>query len=128
MTRPHQNFPLPDDLREFARSLRSRSTEAEQLMWGMLRARRFLGWKFRRQHPVARYILDFYCDELHWAVELDGGQHNSLDCRREDAARTAALAEQGIVVSRYWNHEVLANFEAVLEDMARTANRLSDAK
>ena len=97
-------------------------------MWGVLRARRFLGYKFRRQHPVERYILDFYCDELHWAVELDGGQHNSSDGRREDAARSAKLVEHGIVVSRYWNHEVLADFEAVLEDMARTAQRLSNAK
>ena len=124
MEQPSQNLPLPEHLRHFARELRTKQTDAERLLWGTLRGRRLLDLKFRRQYPLDSYILDFYCDSLRWAVELDGGQHNAADGRRDDATRTAALAEHGIVVSRYWNHEVLADFEAVLEDLYRTAMRL----
>ena len=124
MTRPLQNPSLPDDLLAFARELRGRQTDPERLIWGVLRGRRLAGLKFRRQHPADPYVLDFYCDELHWAVELDGGGHNSSDGRRHDATRTASLAERGIVVTRYWNHEVLADFETVLEDLYRTSLRL----
>ncbi|MBA4016978.1 MAG: endonuclease domain-containing protein [Pirellula sp.] len=126
MEQPSQNLPLPDHLRRFARELRTRQTNAERLLWGVLPGRRFLDLKFRRQHAVETCILDFYCDALHWSVELDGGQHNSVEGRRDDAARSAALIERGIVVSRYWNHEVLADFEAVLEDLYRTALRLQN--
>ncbi|HVU88829.1 MAG TPA: endonuclease domain-containing protein [Pirellulales bacterium] len=88
--------PLPNDLLEFARELRLRQTDAEGLIWSLLRGRRFLGVKFRRQHPVAPDVLDSYCDELRMAIELDGGQHNSAESRRDDATRSAFLARQPI--------------------------------
>jgi very-short-patch-repair endonuclease len=64
---------IPEDIFKYARELRRNQTDAEQLLWGLLRDRRFAGKKFRRQHPVGRYILDFYCHELKLAIELDGG-------------------------------------------------------
>jgi very-short-patch-repair endonuclease len=64
---------------------------------------------------VSRYVLDFYCDELQLAIELDGGQHNSDEGRRHDDKRTRFLESQGIVVLRFWNHHVLAETEAVME-------------
>jgi len=80
-------------------------------MWRLLRARQLAGWKFRRQHPVGRYIADFACVEAGVIVELDGGQH--ADAASADAARTAALAAAGFRVFRFWNNEVLANRDGV---------------
>jgi len=106
---------VPPDILENARELRKNQTDAEQLLWGLLRDRRFLGKKFRRQHPVGRYILDFYCHEEKLALEIDGGQHNPEDQREYDDKRTALLNEQGIRVIRFWNNEVLQQTESVLE-------------
>ncbi len=107
--------PLPADMLEFARGLRKTQTDAENLMWSLLRDRRLGGWKFRRQHPVPPYVLDFYCHDAQLAIELDGGQHNEASEHVRDEKRTAWLAQQGIRVLRFWNNQVLAETQAVLE-------------
>ena len=61
---------------QYAKELRKNSTDVEKIFWGVLRNRRFAGLKFRRQHPVNNFIIDFYCEERKLAIELDGGQHN----------------------------------------------------
>lgn len=71
--------------------------------------------KFRRQHPIGNYILDFYCHDKKLAIELDGGQHNAEKTRQQDQARTSWLESQGITVLRFWNNDVLVNTESVLE-------------
>ncbi|HEX9813233.1 MAG TPA: methionine--tRNA ligase [Burkholderiales bacterium] len=109
--------PIPNDLLEFARKLRQEQTDAEQLLWMLLRDRRIHDAKFRRQHPMElggkRYILDFYCEEAKLAIELDGGQHQ--DQTKRDETRTRALAAAGVSVARYWDHDVLRDTSAVLE-------------
>ncbi len=100
---------------DFVRTLRQEQTDAEQLMWLMLRDRRLLDLKFRRQHQVKLYVLDFYCHDLRLAIELDGGQHNEPETREKDKTRTQFLEDQGIRVLRFWDHEVLKETEAVLE-------------
>jgi radical SAM superfamily enzyme YgiQ (UPF0313 family) len=112
---------LPKDLLAHARDLRSHQTDAEQLLWGILRAKHFLGLKFRRQHPVGRYILDFYCDELKLAVELDGGQH--ADQQAYDDSRSEFLSAQGIEVLRFWNNQMLGETEGVLESLYQAVQR-----
>ena len=99
---------------EFARQLRRRQTDAERALWGYLRDRRFFGLKFRRQVPCGTYVLDFYCHELRLAVELDGGQHLES---AHDTERDAWLVGQGIRVVRFWNHDVLARTDVVLESL-----------
>ena len=110
---------LPDELLAYARKLRHEQSDAERLMWELLRDRRLCNAKFRRQHPVQvgnqKYILDFYCDEAKLAVELDGGQHQQQPGR--DERRTAALATVGIKVVRFWNNDVLQQTESVLEKL-----------
>ncbi|MDD9863660.1 MAG: endonuclease domain-containing protein [Gammaproteobacteria bacterium] len=106
----------PEQLR-FIRSLRKQITDAERLLWGLLRNKQLEGFKFRRQHPVGKYVLDFYCHEARLGVELDGGQHNEIDQRRKDEARSFFLAEEGITVVRFWNNEVLRETEGVLEGL-----------
>ncbi|MCY4451361.1 MAG: DUF559 domain-containing protein [Immundisolibacterales bacterium] len=108
-------LPLPADILDYARHLRINQTDAEQLLWALLRSRRFAGKKFRRQHPIGRYILDFYCHECKLAVELDGGQHNDAETKLRDDRRSGFLDEQGIRVVRFWNHDVLQQTESVLE-------------
>lgn len=109
--------PIPDDILRNARELRQNQTDAEQLLWKLLRDRRFAGKKFRRQHPVDRYILDFYCQESKLAIELDGGQHSDEATKQYDEDRTRYLNEHGIRVIRFWNNQVLQETDAVLESL-----------
>ena len=102
-------------LREFARKLRKNSTDAERLLWSRLRARQLVGVKFKRQVPLAGYIVDFVSLERKLIIEVDGGQHGERS--RPDAERTAALEKCGYHVVRFWNHDVLQNIEGVLDSV-----------
>jgi adenine-specific DNA-methyltransferase len=96
--------------------LRSEMTEAEKRLWFLLRNRRLEGVKFRHQHPVGPYILDFACLSHNLAVEIDGGQHcDSLS----DKVRTAWLQSQGWRIVRFWNNEALDHTETVLEALIK---------
>ncbi|WAG79873.1 DUF559 domain-containing protein [Metapseudomonas furukawaii] len=108
-----QKPPLDEEHLEFTRALRRRSTDAEQRLWTRLRARQLAGLKFRRQHPVGPYVLDFYCMEKALAVEVDGGQHYLALGR--DSVRDAWLMKRGIRVLRVSAREALAETNAVLE-------------
>ncbi|MES9951065.1 MAG: DUF559 domain-containing protein [Candidatus Thiodiazotropha sp.] len=107
--------PVPDYLIENARELRKNQTDAESLLWQLLRNRQIENAKFRRQHPIEPYILDFYCHDKKLAIELDGGQHNTDEGKDKDQKRTDFLESKGIRVLRFWNNDVLQNTEAVLE-------------
>lgn len=96
-----------------ARELRSNPTEAERALWKHLRYRQIGGHKFRRQHPIGPYIVDFACVEKHLIIELDGGHHAQPDEAEYDNARTEWLQSQGFQVLRFWNNQVLAETEAV---------------
>jgi very-short-patch-repair endonuclease len=96
-----------------ARTLRRHMTDAERLLWHHLRGRRLSGWKFRRQHEIDRYIVDFVCTDAQLIMELDGGQH--LEQAEQDAERTRRLAAMGYRLLRFWDDEVLRNTETVLE-------------
>jgi very-short-patch-repair endonuclease len=110
---PHHPAKLPEDIRAYAREMRSRMTDAEALLWMLLRNRRIAGAKFRRQHPVGRYILDFYCVEKQLGIELDGGQHGEEV--EYDQQWDSWLRGQGIHVLRFWNNQMLMETEAVME-------------
>lgn len=103
---------------ENARLLRQKETAAEKKLWPYLRNRLLKGRKFRRQHAVANYVLDFYCHECKLAVELDGAIHNEQMNRQYDIARTELLNSMKITVIRFRNEEVLNNVESVLEKIA----------
>ncbi len=102
-------------LKRNARTLRKQMTDAERALWKHLRLRQIGGQKFRRQHPIGPYIVDFVCLEKRFIIEVDGGHHASqMD---EDAKRTAWLHAQGFRVLRLWNHDVLTATEAVMEQI-----------
>jgi very-short-patch-repair endonuclease len=108
----HQQVTKP--LRGYAKRLRREATEAETVMWRLLRDRRLSKAKFRRQVPFRNYILDFVCLERRLVVEIDGSQHADS---KADKKRDAVLASEGFQVVRYWNNDVLLRRDAVLEDL-----------
>ncbi|HET9177452.1 MAG TPA: endonuclease domain-containing protein [Terriglobia bacterium] len=101
------------------RELRHAQTEAERHAWHLLRDRR-LGLKFRRQHPIENYVVDFYCCELRVAVELDGGVHSQPSRMRKDAAKDAYLGKLGVRVLRLPNG-------LVTEDPERFVRKVREA-
>lgn len=112
----------PKQLVKNAKALRRNQTDAENLVWMILRNKQFHNLKFRRQHPIKKYIIDFYCHEKKIAIELDGGQHNEEHSRKYDKKRTNFLESQGIHVFRFWNNEVLNNPEGFWEFLENELN------
>ena len=104
-------------MRRLAQDLRKNQTLAEQILWSRLRSRQLSGFKFRRQHLIDNYILDFYCSKVRLAVEIDGGQHAEEENMKSDERRTAHLNQRGIRVIRYWTDNVLENIDEVLDDI-----------
>jgi very-short-patch-repair endonuclease len=99
---------------ERRRTLRRRSTPAEQALWNYLRARRFHDLKFRRQYSIGNYIVDFYCPEKRLVVEIDGEGHSTEQQQAYDEARTAWLNTMYVKVIRFSNGEVIDNIAGVL--------------
>jgi very-short-patch-repair endonuclease len=96
--------------RDKARLLRFGMTDAERRLWSALRGRRLKNFKFRRQHPLGPFVLDFACVEHRLVIEADGGQHAEND---DDRRRTGWLEAQGWRVCRFWNNDILRNPEGV---------------
>ena len=94
--------------------MRAAPTEAERALWRLLRAKRLLGWKWKRQQPIGRYIVDFVCFEARLIVEADGSHHIE---REYDGRRDAWLRQQGFDLLRFWNSDILARPDAVLESI-----------
>jgi len=84
---------------EFSKILRKTQTDAEIIIWQCIRNRNILGFKFRRQHPLDKYIADFYCHEAKLIIEIDGGIHNQVDNKEYDKNRSLELHELGINVN-----------------------------
>jgi very-short-patch-repair endonuclease len=101
-----------------ARQLRLNATDVEKRLWQRLRSSQ-LGPRFRRQHPVGPYILDFACETHRLCVELDGGQHNDPAHSEADAKRTAYLESLGWRVLRFWNNQVIESLDDVLAEILR---------
>jgi len=112
-------------LKEARRKLRSNQTDVEKLLWSHLRNKQFYGLIFFRQYSIEQYILDFYCPELRLAIELDGGQHAEENNKQHDNLRLEYLRALGIKVIRFWNNDVVKNFEGILYKIRENCNSLS---
>lgn len=112
------------NLTQTAKELCRNSTDAEQLLWKLLKAKRLDGSKFRRQEQIGRFIVDFVCYERKVMVEADGG-HHALE-KEKDEERTAWLNSLGFTMLRFWNNEILSDIEAVLEVIRRQCGGDSD--
>jgi very-short-patch-repair endonuclease len=101
-----------NDLVILSRNLRKRQTDEENLLWRHLRGKQVEGFRYRRQHPFGRFIVDFVCLEKRLILEIDGGQHDIE--KHKDEQRANWLLSEGYRVLRFWNSDVLTNIEGVL--------------
>ena len=104
-------FPVRRQISPHAARLRRDMTDAERMLWSILRNRQLDGFKFRRQATIDPFVVDFLCVEAALAVELDGGQHDEDRDRR----RTVYLEARGLHILRFWNHDVVENIEGVAD-------------
>lgn len=118
VTRGGVNRRATARVKNHAKSLRLNLTEVEKKLWYQLRAKRFAGYKFRRQHPIAGYIVDFVCLKSKLIIELDGGQHGSQTFY--DDKRSRFLESEGFKILRFWNNELLENMERVMQRILDT--------
>lgn len=107
-----------------AKSLRKKMTDAELIVWEHVRNRK-IGFKFRRQHPIGKYIVDFYCHELKLVIEVDGEIHNFPEQKEWDDARTENMHLKEITVIRFTNDEVLNNITKVITEIVCICKALS---
>lgn len=100
-------------LLEIRRSLRANSTPAEEILWEEIRNRKLNGLKFKRQHSIGNYVIDFYCASKRFIIELDGEVHNTPDQKEKDQQRDQNLTEMNFRVLRITNSQVLNEIEEV---------------
>ena len=112
---------MADRRTALSRRLRRTPTDAEALLWRRLRSSQAGGYKFRRQHAIGRYVLDFFCHDAGVAIEVDGSQH--AEDNHRDEIRTRYLQTLGIRVIRFTNLEVLTETDAVLDAIFEALRR-----
>jgi very-short-patch-repair endonuclease len=101
-------------IQERATELRGKSTTAEEILWSKLRNRQLAGLKFRRQHPISKFIADFYCHEIRLVIEVDGLIHENINYKERDLNKTAEFERNEIKVIRFKNEEIINNIDEVL--------------
>jgi very-short-patch-repair endonuclease len=114
-----QHYHAQMNTRDLAKDLRRTLTPAEHRFWFYVRNKKMLGLKFRRQHPIANFIADFYCHELKLIVEIDGGIHHRAEAKKYDAFRTSKIKELGLTVLRFSNSDVFYNIDGVEREIQK---------
>jgi len=114
-------------IRQFARELRQPLTPMETALWQVLRNRN-LGFKFRRQHEIEFFIIDFYCAEVKLCIEIDGKSHLTIEQQEYDAARTEYLESLGRTMIRFTNQDIRYNINVVVQEILDTCNELNKFK
>lgn len=117
-----------ENLNSLARNLRKNSTIQEKRLWNLIKNRKFMGLKFKRQCPIGDYIVDFKCVDIKLIIEIDGGQHNEEDIYKSDIERTKYLESLGYVVIRFWNDEIYTNIDGVMEKLKQVVSPHLSAK
>jgi very-short-patch-repair endonuclease len=116
-------IPYNKNLKEISKSLRANLTEAERRLWTRIRLKH-LGYVFYRQKPIGDYIVDFYCPRAQLVVEVDGGQHFTVDTAGNDRVRDEYMRSLGLTVLRFSNSEVLKNTDSVAETIYELLGRI----
>jgi cyclase len=106
---------------QYAKDLRKIMTPAEMLLWGHLK-KGTEGYKFRRQHPIESYVVDFYCHRLRLIIEVDGNYHDKPETKNHDLQREADLKKLGYFIIRFSNDDVLKNLQFVLNNIQEIVN------
>ncbi len=119
---PHRIEPYTSEhMKTRARKLRHADSVPERILWGMLRARRLSGFKFRRQQPIGPFVVDFFCEEAELVVELDGESH--VGQGEMDAQPSALLRRRGLRVMRITNDDLLKHRDEVGQAILRAAQQ-----
>jgi len=118
-------FGAKAELFSLAFQIRKNPTEAESIMWKILRKFRQSGFPFRRQHPIEFYIADFYCHNLRLVIEVDGEIHTEKEIRSHDESRDGELERFGIKVLRFTNNQILHDSDLVVEKINATIKELT---
>jgi len=108
-----------------AHFLRSKMTDAEMVLWSRLKNRNIFKVRFRRQHPVDIFVLDFYCHEIKLAIEVDGRIHLKREIQEYDEGRSHDIEKSGIKMLRFTNEQILNNLNEVQTTILNTINDLS---
>ena len=108
-------FGAKPEIFEKARQLRQNMTQAEEILWTQLKNRKFMGLKFRRQHPISHFIVEFYCPQEKLVIEIDGSVHEQEDQKEYDGNRTKELRRLGLRELRFNNEEIEKNCKVVLD-------------
>jgi len=111
-----------------AEKLRERMTKAEVRLWEELENSQLDGYKFRRQHPIHKFIVDFYCHKLKLIIEVDGKYHESEGQKNTDLERSELLTFQGIKIIRFTNEEVFNNINLVLKQIRKEIESINSKK
>jgi very-short-patch-repair endonuclease len=117
-------FGATPDVFKKARELRKMETEAERILWDRLNKNKILGLHFRRQHPINRFIADFYCPKIKLVIEVDGSIHDLPESQDYDIGRSEILKDFGITVIRYTNDQIVKDIEIVIIDIEREVKNL----
>ena len=104
---------------EMAKELRARLTEPEKILWEKLRLNQLRGFRFKAQHPIGEFIVDFYCHKSRLVIEIDGDYHNQTNQQEYDVNRANILSEFGLKIIRFKNEDVLNRIDFVLEEITR---------
>jgi very-short-patch-repair endonuclease len=122
--KPKMFFGATPAIHKRAQDLRASSTKAEEALWNLLSNKKFMGLKFRRQHAIALFIVDFYCHSLKLVIELDGSIHDRVDVKERDQFREEQLKNFGLFVVRFSNEIVINRPEEVLTKLSEIVNEL----
>jgi very-short-patch-repair endonuclease len=117
-------FGAKPDMFVKAKELRRTETEAERLLWARLHKNQLLGLQFRRQHPINRFIADFYCPKIKLVVEVDGGIHEIPEYQAYDIGRSEILNDFGIKVIRFTNEQIIEDIENVIKNIEKNVIQL----
>jgi very-short-patch-repair endonuclease len=118
-------FGAKAELFSLALQMRKNPTEAERVMWKLLRKFRQSGFPFRRQHPIEFYIADFYCHNLRLVIEVDGEIHTEKEIQSHDEGRVGELERFGIKVLRFTNNQILHDSDLVVEKINANIKELT---
>ena len=107
------------ELKGLRQNLRNNMPPAERILWGKLKGKQLGGFKFRRQHSIDEFILDFYCPKARLAIEIDGDSHFESENAKNDSERTRKIELQGPKILRFTNTEIYESLEGVLDQILK---------
>ena len=110
-------FGATPEIFKMAKELRKMETESEKLLWSRLHKNQILGLQFRRQHPINRFIADFYCPKIKLIIEVDGSIHELPEYQAHDIGRSEILNDFGITVIRFTNEQIIEEIDSIINQI-----------